>query len=1641
MKRKLLTLLTLLLCAVGGAWGEDDPNFELLFQRVNNESAADGYTRLIKTYSAEGITLKCYSSTAGTENTNFDGTGNITINSTATPHFYYQIGGGTNALHRFGCQIASTKKITKVAYLICTNQGTASAIQPVLVGWSGDMSTTLDYYALYSPSTSINSTPDNAQWFTFDLSGSAANIKTVELYRSISKNVFTYNGSKISSDQGGGTTLRVWGVRVWTQDASVAPSTPSINVAAGAVEGLTDVTISSTNAEKVFYQWSDNSEAPTKGDASYTEAAGSSVTTKVPNATATKYLHTYGYNTIGTTDIVSRTYNVTKVQDVAGLEYATSSVSKAKSAAAFTNSLTNPNSLTVTYAITNNGTGSTINTTTGEVTPGSVAGVETVTVSSEATVDFYAGEATYTLIIEGETSDIVAVSPGYTFIADNVTSNGTVGLVAKRLYDSNHIFSPLGNTAANNKSKSTIGGVQYFNSLRVKNSGQDVLVFKVDRPCMITLYAQTTGKTGNEARGIKVGTAVDDNTYGTIPDSDPADGDHTITITSAGLVYLTGTGDRFIAGFEVLGSGTPPAQSYTTVYDIASSLVTLNTTYEGNTGTIAATTVEEAANAPELQVDATSGKLGKNDSSWAQINAGTVLTLPGVPEGATISFVLYDQSFLTINNVDYHNGDTYTATADGDVTMSCSSNGYIKSITVVGPAFITSSEPSGQDINVSAILNNESGTILQSSEMAAQGTAFSFGINSSNTRVEANAADAVVTISGNYYNDHGSTNVTVTVNATGNMKFTLGNCTYNSGTATLKNANNETIKTVDLSGTGCWKGSHTDITTFYYEGAAQTLTLSVSSYIPYIKVESVNELPKFTVTFKNGNETVETKQVITGEGLGTLPTPTYDSSAKYFVGWFTNTSDPGTKALASTVPTAATTYNALFIDVPTTTAGYYMPQNGVELYGLVSYLNSTNPASAKIFLKNGTYDWGTAAETQLTGSHISIIGESLDGTILSTIPAQEGLGEGTLLTNKGNYNYLQDLTLHNNYPYGNSTGRAASLKDEGNYTICKNVWLYSHQDTYYSHKSGGYFYFNGGKISGCVDYMCGQSRVYYDGVTLSNDNRTTYMTANSELYVFNNCTVENGGSTYYFGRAWGSVNGGPVCVFLNTTLKDNGSKLGSTRWLEASMNADYVIAGEYGTKNASGTDITPASNNVTFTKNSTSMNTILTAEQAATYTMAYTLGDWAATAASDVEQATVTDVTLSNNTLSWTGTSDAYLIEKDGEFVALTTTTTYDTSSAGMGTFTVRAANTRGGFGEAIEAETGGDAVKLIWTLATGTNATALSSTQTSTSDILNSATMTAISASTNDQAGKDNLTVKLNCGTAETAAATVTFTVPSGFAFIPHKTTAKVQPITYNAYVKLDVNGTATTATSFTQGQITTATLTESTERMLTGTVTIGIYVYDGASTGVTTYRLGSPITISGELVATVSTLAGRNYGTCVTGCGLDFTNVTDAKAYIATGLNSAKTAVVLQQVNKVATNTPLIIYTEEKTNAATVRVPITTDDPDAAVESNLLVAGDGTTQWNGTAGYTYYYIASDQFHKATSGTLQSGKAYLKIDNVNSGARLGFVFADEATSVSNVNRETITNNRYYDLQGRRIDGSRLNPGVYIKDGRKVVVK
>lgn len=365
-------------------------------------------------------------------------------------------------------------------------------------------------------------------------------------------------------------------------------------------------------------------------------------------------------------------------------------------------------------------------------------------------------------------------------------------------------------------------------------------------------------------------------------------------------------------------------------------------------------------------------------------------------------------------------------------------------------------------------------------------------------------------------------------------------------------------------------------------------------------------------------------------------------------------------------------------------SGYYIVPAG-DAASLIMAINTASAEEgAKVFLPNGTYDLGNTVKTIISGKNVSLIGQSAENTVITTRPIEEGLDKADLLKNTGEGLYMQDISLKNNFSYGGNDGRAASLHDTGTKTVCKNVFLLSYQDTYYSHKVGGLYYFEGGELHGTVDYLCGNGKVYYDSVKLVNEVRgSATITANSEMYVFNNCTVENNATTYNLGRAWSDH---PVCVYLNTTLLDP-DRLVSTRWNLTGINCDYKVAGEYGTKNSAGENITPASNTVTFTKENTTLNTILDEKALQKHSIDSVLGDWAATAKAEATQvAAPSDAELTTGKIQWTAVdgATAYAVFKNDVLVAITEGTSVEVGTKEDGdTFTIRSANQRGGFGKA----------------------------------------------------------------------------------------------------------------------------------------------------------------------------------------------------------------------------------------------------------------------------------------------------------------------------------------------------------------------
>ena len=354
-------------------------------------------------------------------------------------------------------------------------------------------------------------------------------------------------------------------------------------------------------------------------------------------------------------------------------------------------------------------------------------------------------------------------------------------------------------------------------------------------------------------------------------------------------------------------------------------------------------------------------------------------------------------------------------------------------------------------------------------------------------------------------------------------------------------------------------------------------------------------------------------------------------------------------------------------------------------------------ATYRIFMHDGTYDLGSTTLTTISGYNISLIGESMEGTVIVNKPTVEGIGETATLLNTGQNLYLQDITLKNAYDYTGSTGRAVCLQDKGNKTIAKRVKLLSYQDTYYSN-SQNRFYWEDSEIHGTVDYLCGGGDVYYNRCTFYMEDRTSgdvLAAPNKPLkygYVFLDCTIDGADSQkgkYNLARPWADQC---RAQFINTTMKILPSATGYTEMGDG--NAPAVFA-EYNSMTSSGSIVDLSGRKTKYIYNEGALvkeaghSPVLTKEEAEALSIDIVMGGtdgWDPRVATEQADAPE-NVKLTGTSLTWDDNDYVlcWAICKDGAVIDFTTTNSYTVTDTNA-KYSVRAANEKGGLSEATEA-------------------------------------------------------------------------------------------------------------------------------------------------------------------------------------------------------------------------------------------------------------------------------------------------------------------------------------------------------------------
>lgn len=157
---------------------------------------------------------------------------------------------------------------------------------------------------------------------------------------------------------------------------------------------------------------------------------------------------------------------------------------------------------------------------------------------------------------------------------------------------------------------------------------------------------------------------------------------------------------------------------------------------------------------------------------------------------------------------------------------------------------------------------------------------------------------------------------------------------------------------------------------------------------------------------------------------------------------------------------------------------------------------------------------------------------------------------------------------------------------------------------------------------------------------------------------------------------------------------------------------------------------------------------------------------------------------------------------------------------------------------------------------------------------------------------------------------------------------------------------------------------------------------------------------------------------------------------------------------------NHPYIIKVSDKVTDFTVdNVTITVaNEPDVERDENIInIPGVySITLYNRFIG-TYVaqteiaenklFLSDNKFWYSNGSTkMKAFRGYFDFYNIltnkdTSGSRVMLSFDDETTGIGYNKRETTNNNQWYTLDGRKLDKKPTAKGVYVKEGRKVVIK
>ena len=170
------------------------------------------------------------------------------------------------------------------------------------------------------------------------------------------------------------------------------------------------------------------------------------------------------------------------------------------------------------------------------------------------------------------------------------------------------------------------------------------------------------------------------------------------------------------------------------------------------------------------------------------------------------------------------------------------------------------------------------------------------------------------------------------------------------------------------------------------------------------------------------------------------------------------------------------------------------------------------------------------------------------------------------------------------------------------------------------------------------------------------------------------------------------------------------------------------------------------------------------------------------------------------------------------------------------------------------------------------------------------------------------------------------------------------------------------------------------------------------------------------------------------------------DAVLYTISSVSTTDgTATLSDAIATAPSNTPLLVYNSNTSQDKTFLLIPADAEPNLAltVAPEFIGTTEATTIAASTDGLNNYAFNGKKFIWVMEALpVAANKAWLAIPTELNARTINLVFDDgNATGLDGVTRTAEQNGDYYDLNGRKLDKKPTRKGVYIQNGRKVVIK